>query len=410
MRESLGFCASGVRRLAKPENGPRFRAIFEDLPPEFTPTHAFYFEGRGGTQRLKLKDLEELPFWSAPHNGTPFDLLLRGGALRGGIHIATHWINGGFNLTTLVNRGLFQDALRLFNKLVDFTDARYAYVSNGGGDIRGSSLNCLPPFYQWIIVLGPEYVELLGRDKLLALDVYKKHEDDAGRLWLQMSEKPEQMHLPEMKEHVKRLMKSLDADDVFCRERRPGELPPIGREEYRRPDFDLSELRDDDPYSTRWYGSGEWIGRTHLNTSGGYTRQLLGKRDLTTVVNTILDLAIRSKGHPDPFGVALAEDGELIQVKARSPERWMPQEQSDMIVERLVKTSESRTLSAVGACFYGKGPVPGLDKDSTAFKIHLESADGDAYVVYLPFDEKNGTREYGVLVVEPGERVVLSET
>lgn len=444
---TINFCASTVKRLANPEHGRRFYTLFNGVSKELIPTHAFFFEGRGGRRAVTLEDIETLDFWNSP-SGRTFDLQIQT-HLKGNITISAHygipnapanWLSVSLDLVPVMKRGLFYNVLRLFDNLIEYTQAshgragvsyrstaRYVLVdapelavpepptwngvllvSTAGGP---ADLTCLPHFGSWINVLGREYVELLGRDKLLSLEVYQKHEDSAGRIWLQITERPEQMHLAEVKEHVKRLVDGLGTPDVFCRKPRTDHerIHGIDPKEYRTPNFDWSELRDDNPYSPRWAGSGIWVGKTQFNTSIGFGRQLLHKQDIMYVLNTILSLITDSKGSIGPFGMALAEDDELLHVRARTPEQRTIQGQADLVTERLARMREQRPIKATGACFYGKGPVPGQPDETTAFKIHLESASGDAYVVYLPFEENGRKREYRTLVIEPGKRVVFEK-
>ena len=412
----LRFGATTVRRLDRPENGRRFRALLEGLDPEFTPSHAIYFEGRAGRKAVTLQDIEAHGFWSSPYS-VEVQLANRRNGLKGGMvmlrdNSGSGYITGGYDLAALYRRNLFQDAMRLFEGIVELTKASDAYLSDGGGSILGMSLQCLPQFYSWINVLGPEYVELLGREKLLALDIYKKHEDSAGRLWLQMAERPEQMHLLEMKEHVKQLMKSLDADDVFCPD--PA-LPPEpwskdGGRKYRTPKFDRSELHDVGPYSTRFSGTSVSFSKRGRawNMSIGFDRTICPKQKYMGVLQGVFEVVLKTKSPPGPFGVALLESGELRSVRPKDREQWTYQEQADLVVERLVRVKEKERVVAVGACFWGRGPVPGQTGDTEAFRIHLESEDGDPYTVYLPVKREGRKREYGVLIVEPGERIIFA--
>jgi hypothetical protein len=276
----------------------------------------------------------------------------------------------------------------------------------------GPALTCLPQFGAWINVLGREYVELLGRDNLLALEVYEVHEDSAGRIWLQMSERPEQMHLPDVKEHVKKVIDSLNAPDVFCREPRTERerLFGVDPKEYRTPNFDWSELRDDDPFSPRPTATSVLRGKTSFQMSIGYGRQIVGKYDLAAVMNAIFDIIRRSRNVPGPFGVAYASDGEVIRITSRKASPEPLRDTSDAVMKQLAELCRQRSIKAAGVCHREKRRVPGAEAEVGAFAIHLESAAGDAYVIYLPFEEKNGKRDYGTLVVEPGERVIFADS
>ena len=180
-----------------------------------------------------------------------------------------------FYIEPILKYGLFGDVMRLYQNVVEYSGATYGRASLGVlstarfhkiddpeySRVRPVELNgvtiqpfdkrvgggkqlytCLPRFESWLNVLGREYVELLGRDRLLALDVYSAHEDKDGRVWLQITERPEQMHLDETFDHVQKLMASLDASDIFCRRWASDEERRRSAVEYRRPEFDWSEI------------------------------------------------------------------------------------------------------------------------------------------------------------------------
>ena len=456
--------ATTVRRLGSPEFSERAACLFEDVSPRLLPTDIVSHEGRGGRRAFSREALTSHSAW-APQSTDSIALRSRG-ILRGRLSITPNWghprrwgrqpaddftpplggneILASFDVVPLMKAGLFNDALRLFQNMVTFADACHAaawittestaryidfdnplfaqpYAIEWNGVLidpalrtheGGRAVHCLPRFDTWINVLGPEYVRLLGREKLMALDVCTKHEDGEGRVWLQITESPEQMYLPEVREHVRNLMGSLDAEDVFCR--RPGteathqEQP----DEYRRPDFDLSGIHNArlDPFSPERARVGFNLGRRTVWLSEGYLAQIAHrhKTDLDAVVQALVAEALRARGYIEPFAVALAQDDELLSVRIRDAGQWKLQKQADLVVERLARLCEDRAIKAVGACFCGKGLVPGQPEERTAFKFHVESAEGDAYAVYLPFNEVGRKREYGTLVIEPGELTVFA--
>lgn len=464
----LWLKATTVKRIASPEYIQCIENLFEGVSSVLLPTDIVLYEGRGGRRPFSIDDLKAHGDWD-PRSTNGIELGYRG-KIRGGIGMSPHWGNplkwghgslsgefhpppGGntigahFDLSPLVREGLFDDAMRLFRNMIEFTQACHARASivavstakyivfdnpeyskayavewNGvlieprnaaQGYRDGVAVRCLPCFENWINVLGREYVEFLGRDKVMALDVYRKHEDSGGRLWLQITERPEQMYLPEVREHVKHLMDSLDAPDVFCREPRTEEERPHSIH-YRRPDFDFSGLQPlrYDPFSRESGRTGITVGRTPIWFSEGYLEQISRKHQhhLEGVIWTLLKIAVPKKGTVDPVGVALADDDELLQVSARDREGRTLQEQADLVVERLALMREKRPIKATGVCVYGEGLIPGDPEETMMFQFHVESAEGNAYVLYLPFEQNGRKREYGTLIIEPGERVVFANT
>lgn len=208
---------------------------------------------------------------------------------------------------------------------------------------------------------------------------------------------------------MKRLVDSLDAPGVFCRPPRTAEERENGIMDSRRPDFDWSHIPplviDNDPYSKHVYGSSRNVisRRLSLQLSLGASRQMMGRPDRWSVVKALIKEAVKKKGAFDPFGVALTEDDKLVKVGARKQKTISAQRQADLVSEKLALLCDERPIKAAGMCLYGAGPVPGLDKVTTAFKIHLETAASDAYILYLPFEEKNGERDYATLLVEPDD-------
>ncbi len=299
---ALYMSVATIKRLNRQPPAELFRQLFDGVSPKLAPTHLFFHESRGGRRAFSPTELDGLD-WVAlsgsPRSGS-IELLYRGtlkGRMDLGVGYArqprlgvqtrrgTHdfpargdWITVQLDMAPLLKRELFDEAQRLFENMVNATNACHGRSCVGSrstatytlldfpeydwadpvewngivvepgmlfqteGVGGGPAVNCLPRFDPWINVLGREYVELLGREKLLSLDVYSKREDDAGRIWLQMTERPEQAHLPEVKKHVQRLMDSLDAQDVFCRSPRTMEEREHGIVDYRRPDFDWTNV------------------------------------------------------------------------------------------------------------------------------------------------------------------------
>lgn len=79
---------------------------------------------------------------------------------------------------------------------------------------------------------------------------------------------------------------------------------------------------------------------------------------------------------------------------------------ADLVVEGMVKEVESRKIKATAVCFHGNGRVPGENVETEEFRVHLERANGEAYVVHLPVKEGR-KREYGILVVEPAKPIIF---
>lgn len=305
----LQFSIVTLKRLISPEYAQRFHMIFDGVSDELVPTHLSFDESWDGNPRVTLDEIKALDTWipfSQKRWGKRKKVLTDGdvpfrvqgytleykGRIKGDMSLGLHtaqppqggsrehltWGNGigvTLYLHPLIKHGVYNDATRLFQNIVEYTQAihgnmrldvrttaKWHYVDDpdyarvypvewngvtiepfdhamsGGGPVP----HCLPRFNPWINVLGREYVELLGREKLLSLDVYNAREDEGGRVWLQITERPEQMHLPETKEHVERLMESLDAPEVFCREPRTEQERERGVMDYRRPEFDWSEI------------------------------------------------------------------------------------------------------------------------------------------------------------------------
>ncbi len=463
----VAFNATGITRLSSAEHIQRFHTLFEGVSADLVPTHLFFHESRGGARPFDLEETKSLDSWK-PLGGAYIELKYKG-AIKG-------WMNVGIghaspprknvymrfprerycdfaprgdaigvvlDLAPISKRRVFEDVLRLFRNAIGYTQARHGNlrigVRNTSTDVLGDepertrpdpvewngvrigaedtsgggpAINCLPRFESWLNVLGPEYVKLLGRDKLLSLDIYDRHEDSENRLWLQMTERPEQMHLPETKEYVMNLMKSFDAPDVFCRPPQTKEERRKGVTDYRRPDFDWSHIPplviDNDPYSKHIPEVGLGVTRKlTLRHSLGVSRQLLGNQTFWPLVIEMIKHAVKIKGTFSPFGMALTEDGELLKARRRS---GPSQHRTDVVVETLAQLCEEHPIRAIGVCESGAGPVPGLDTTSKAFKFHLESTTKDAHTLYLPFVDHQDQRTYGALMLDPGERVIFVDT
>lgn len=244
----LLMSATTTKRLASADYVRRFHELFRRTSKELVPTHVFVSEGRSGRRKFDVESIRSHDSWK-PFGGRDVTHLYAGyvkGKMRIGAEYAArpqkiisakssvekHYDidpHGNFvlitlNLTRIMSRELFDDSMRLFNNLIRYADACHGSVGVGvcnlGDEYRptsnirigwngfqiddkwggGVAVHCHSRFESWINVLGREYVELIGRDKLLALPIYRKREDDVGRLWLQVTERPEQTHLPEVRD------------------------------------------------------------------------------------------------------------------------------------------------------------------------------------------------------------------
>ena len=438
----FSFGAMTIHSLAEVEKGILFNKLLMETPPELRPSHFSFDESE--VHELVLDNWLSRPgipeLWS--ESGGEVRLLYRG-PIRGEVNIRTHRhpktrfhsINFRIEWPEQAESEFVDDCIDLFDRCiqicspffahmgvcVDFRDGGWyedyeretielngVRVSPGGGL---SASGCLPRFRAWINVLGPEYVELLGEQKLLGLDVFKKRLDEGGRIWLQMAELPEHMHLQETIDHVDRLIDSLDAPDVFCREPKTEEEKVFGIKSYRTPDFDFSEIRPepDPPFSTRSSRGGRELGGIMLQNSIGVSRDVFGVPGFPELADYLIGAAISPAKSFKIIGAVMTPNRTFFPIEPRTPTRWNVEALSMQVVERLRSAAVDIDASVVGM-IYDVETVkpPGYSDEIVAYKLHLESCDGSSCDLYIPIlDPTEENHEYGELVAEPAERRVF---
>lgn len=228
----------------------RLRAILQDTPGLLIPTQFSPHEPK--YLRFSVDDDESYSraVRSGGNGGVSFTLYYRG-ELHGSLSVRaskpkqlklTKWSNPVQNYIelNLEYRGVDKNNLlcscsELFDRLVEISSPYYALFSlttnfkngdtymdyrpepveyNGvcvhcGGSVN-PELPCLPIWFFWRTYVGPEYVRPIGQEKFLALDLHRSWPSPTGGVWLQLTERPEEMHIPEVQERVVSKIRALE--------------------------------------------------------------------------------------------------------------------------------------------------------------------------------------------------------
>lgn len=254
----LSIAVATMRPMNTPERGRAFHTIFEGVHPNLVATR-YTLSGSRWKRFNPAEATRHLPYVFEPEKGEMAQLGFRRGvrgwmniAFRRGDTPASRTLQVHYDYRFIQEHGLLEDCRRLFRNVLAYTDAVYGCMTLRTANADGSWTHnqddhtrvngvVIPRFglrpirmlrLLWLNVLGHEYIDFLGRETLESLDVHARHADDRGRLWLQITERPEEMFTPEGKAKVQSLIRQTGREGAFHRN------DPCGTDrEYARPEF-----------------------------------------------------------------------------------------------------------------------------------------------------------------------------